>query len=464
MEEGSRQQIPEMPEREEMASSNSIELQPISSQRKKDQQEKNHHSGCKNTYLVLYLEMLLKEPQSPDLLNTSQYGNISGSIDLKNVIICDISDQLHDWHDIDININLNLDLPTNQSDKNSSDLLSTSSTTKFEIKYQELKKHFGQNIPHPERGKQYDDIMSLHTKKKLGVHQVVAGPLLLYLVNHYRKKHKGIGKQYAFAVVVLKDRLVISAPAYPKRQEKNKDNDNKHSEEFLIEKLCTFFQKYRKNVENIYIYTTNSPCLKREKKHLISCMFKLLHKSCEWLTEYGFLTTVIFSEFYGFSGSNYFQKADISDILDGYSNKCQGDSFVLNYEDFNKLKPGDIRTVLDIEPKHRKQQLDVVNSALKEIKSETKNLCLINEEYLNHGKKIIQDKMHNQPEKTINTLIGEWNKMVDRSFEEYQRKQITSDFNTAVVHVFEKELKSSFGSNCPLQLYHLVSRSENILN
>lgn len=74
----------------------------------------------------------------------------------------------------------------------------------------------------------------------------------------------------------------------------------KHSEDFVIEILEQEIQTREiENYSEIWIYTTNNPCIMR-KTHT-PCMYELLHLSVKLSRNYGIKTYIVFSRFYIFS-------------------------------------------------------------------------------------------------------------------------------------------------------------------
>lgn len=101
-------------------------------------------------------------------------------------------------------------------------------------------------------------------------------------------------KQYAFAIVVMKhSKNIIVSPAFrPDSKTPKTQKTRKHSEPYLCEALEPFLQQFGILVEDILIYTFNSPCL--------GCSCLLLERAYLWRFQYAFSTTVAFTKFYGF--------------------------------------------------------------------------------------------------------------------------------------------------------------------
>ncbi|XP_038595696.1 uncharacterized protein LOC119919364 [Micropterus salmoides] len=298
-----------------------------------------------------------------------------------------------------------------------------------------------------------------------------------FWLKYYHKKHKG-GKQYAFAVIIMKNgkykHFQGVCPCYRDKKRKNSASPStevtSHSEESLIRQIDKFLLNNGTNVRHILIYTLNSPCLKREK-HIEPCMFKLLEMADQWLSKYGFFTDVAFTKFWGLTGPNYFADLKFSDISSPsscfypYVQTCKKIPFKLDSTFFRKdvLKCGIYRTLLDIkDTKQRSKPKDDIQSCLhKLVKLAENSVNLRKDQHVARGVKIISSLtfhplIHN---KIIDIFTKNWNEMVIYSSMSPIREQITTDFNTAVVHLFLKDLKSTLGNSSPLQLYQ-VPRKE----
>lgn len=184
-------------------------------------------------------------------------------------------------------------------------------------------------------------------------------------------------------------------------------------------------------------------------------MFQLLDKAYEW-QKYGVCTTVAYSKCYGLSGPKYFQSLSYSSILDPCSNfypytvKFQKQPFKLNPQFFKNTE--DIyRLISGVDGKEQKSKC---NETIKLSLDILKNLATVSfctrDEHLRRGKKTIFN-LTSLPDKVCEKLCEKWTEVVNNSVMIPIREQITADFNTSVVHRFERLL----GHNSPLQLIHM---------
>ncbi|XP_058262855.1 uncharacterized protein LOC131363900 [Hemibagrus wyckioides] len=118
---------------------------------------------------------------------------------------------------------------------------------------------------------------------------------LQMLKKEKRKKSLFMGKKYrqrAFAILKLnnksnnKEKTEVIPPFYPKRK--------RHSEDFIIEEI-----KERNDISEVWIYTTNSPCLGRKPNP--PCMSKLINFAKSHLIK----IYIGFSNYYIFNKNMY---------------------------------------------------------------------------------------------------------------------------------------------------------------
>lgn len=293
-------------------------------------------------------------------------------------------------------------------------------------------------------------------------------------IQHLNTKELESDKQHAFSIVLMKDNSkVFFQDVYPDFKNKKKEavapdtksNQTKHSEEILIPQLDDFLRQKGTMVEHILIYTHNSPCLKRENKNVLPCMFQLLHKAYEWREHFEVSTHVAFTKFWGLSGPNYFQNLNSSIISCPSSDfvthieTCKDIPFKLDHKNLKEIfKKSDIKNMLShVKDKDKNTLLREILSARETLVSLAESSFGLRGVHLDRGKQkidsfIFPPAVHNE---VCERLQKEWKEMVYNSSMPPIRKYITEVFNRAVVHVFREQLKSFLGNNSPLQLHCL---------
>lgn len=155
--------------------------------------------------------------------------------------------------------------------------------------------------------------------------------------------------QYGFYLILMKDGTPIISKKIPQ------DSKNKtHTEEFIIDILVELVSKNGNKVKKFFIYSYNSPCLKRtDKKN--PCMFQLLRKACEWYEKYQIFTNVAFTHSYGICGPNYFNYLTFDEIsspnsgFNSYIEKCKNTKSELENQNLPKLIKRKLLKALDKE-------------------------------------------------------------------------------------------------------------------
>ena len=319
------------------------------------------------------------------------------------------------------------------------------------------------------------DIMILYSNiVKLIIPSVEAGEPLQSLFYQHYKQHSGEENQYAFAVVFLKDgKTVPFSRKRPHSRKKSKSDsiitDTLHSEEILIKELDHFFQDNGANVQYLFIYTYNSPCIKREEAHIEPCMFLLRKKTYQWYNIYGFYTGVAFEWFWRESHVNFFNyitkiPSPRSEFYP-YVKKCHDIPFKLICKDFKKLKPGDILNLKVVEARNRSKLCKDIRSRLTSLTELAETSSGLITDHLETGEKMTNvQSLQNIQDLDIwinicTTLRQKWVEMVNNSFLSLIKKTITADFNAAVVHLAVEDLQ--LGDNGPLKLYHIQDGSLN---
>ncbi|XP_018555099.1 uncharacterized protein LOC108899242 [Lates calcarifer] len=123
-----------------------------------------------------------------------------------------------------------------------------------------------------------------------------------------KAEHVPFEKQFAFAIVVMEDECRIFPVVFPQHKHETPNLDiTQHSEEILIGQLDEFFPQNRIKLKSVFMYTYHSPCLERTG-NTECCMFKLLDKANEWNEKYGTLLYVAFTKLWGLNDPNYLKK------------------------------------------------------------------------------------------------------------------------------------------------------------
>nr|XP_046261879.1 uncharacterized protein LOC124068036 [Scatophagus argus] len=310
------------------------------------------------------------------------------------------------------------------------------------------------------------------------------------VLHHYiRPEEAEREKQYAFSVILMKDnRQKFFPPVYPDFTNNKESGGPKtaiHSEEILIKQLDSFMCQNGTMVKQILIYTYYSPCLKRNRPD--PCMFQIIDSAVAWFMRYGVYTYVLYTKSWGLNGPNYFKNlsyATIScpcSVFYPYIEKSKDTSFCLDHKNLRSIfKKSDVyKTLSRVEDNDKNTLRCSIKSAheiLVRLAQNSHGLC---NHHLECGELAIQSfsflpEVHHE---ICEKLQKEWKEMVRNSSMTVIRKTITEEFNSAVVHLFREQLKSSVGKSSPLRLHcipcparlsprrsHARSRSETFEN
>lgn len=280
--------------------------------------------------------------------------------------------------------------------------------------------------------------------------------------------------QYAFGISVIEDGTYKifqnTKPKFPKIKQ-NQTKSSKiaiHSEETLLDHMIKFQLQNEKKVTNIFIFSNNNPCLKRDHE-IIPCMFLILTKAWELYEKYGTITDVAFTKFWGLDGPNYFRSLSSKDILHRKSpfkvcvSECKTIPFKLDHNNLKKIfkQQKIVKKWLLIEDKKTLSeniiaaQNTLVELAETKIDLYKKLMDLVNQEI---DSSAFQAE---ERDKVCEMLKKSWKEMVDNSFMSSVKKYIAAEFNKAVVLVFSKKLELLLGKNSFLRL-HLIPRAKLI--
>ncbi|XP_044062065.1 uncharacterized protein LOC122880727 [Siniperca chuatsi] len=344
----SRRQVPEMPEREEMTSTSSTELQLVSPQREEDRQQEDRPFLFQlnlfyfqkvnilfDSNKTLNLHLIASHVNSPALLDyiltirnpqtafdltiySLFFASVKKTLNIKKSVcfgtfsrpetlglhlILPFSYHLHSMMSTTANIEDLLAALSNYSPID----FSAVNLRQISQNILGLKDSFEKLID-CDKIELFNRVIKLvsNVENELNIDAVCAGRHMKSLQECSNEK------QCASAVVFLKDgKCEIFAEVYPHyRNKKSKNSDSpstevtKHSEEILIGQIDEYLQSNGIHVQSILFYTLNSPCLKREK-HTDPCMFKLVEMAHQWQSKFGFSTVVAFTKFWGLSGPNF---------------------------------------------------------------------------------------------------------------------------------------------------------------
>ncbi|XP_051276511.1 uncharacterized protein LOC127374880 [Dicentrarchus labrax] len=299
--------------------------------------------------------------------------------------------------------------------------------------------------------------------------------LKYYQEEEKNKNKKNKKTQYAFAVLVLRSGECLFSPGVGPDYSKATSEFNIHSEEILIGEIDRYLRSNGTKVQAIYIYTLNSPCLKRNGKenHILCCILKLLHKVYQWFNEYGIFTFVGFTKCWGPVTESFLNSLTYSKIssvrsknLQYFSEFSQKTSFILDSKDFRKNVNADgaSQLISNVEPQDRSKLYSDIKSAVDRLVEQGKS-SLDLEEHMVRGDKLISSfKFPAVVQDEIFEILGNnWKEMVTNSFMSVIRKDIQT-VNTSIVQAFVQKLQMSLGNSSPFHLYQIPLTNENMLN
>ncbi|XP_049898278.1 uncharacterized protein LOC126388927 isoform X2 [Epinephelus moara] len=274
-------------------------------------------------------------------------------------------------------------------------------------------------------------------------------------------------KQYAFAIAYLKDGNTKDFPAvYPDHPKEEGHSASlptkKHSEEILIQQIDGFLLDRGNEVKILLVFSYNSPCFKREN-NTTCCMFLLLQKADDWHSRYGFFTNVTFTKFWGLTGPNFLKHLTYSDISNlPYIEKCKNIHFKLNEKKLRRNMSENGGLYKKIQQATDKKKLSsTIKSILHKLVDQAKTSCR-QKDHLDRGTKIItSSKFHPEVrEEIVTALQKKWKEFINDESMSPINKKITTDFNNAVLQLFVKQLKFLGGDNSPLKLYQVPQNME----
>lgn len=273
------------------------------------------------------------------------------------------------------------------------------------------------------------------------------------LFNHYLNTgEKNEINQYGFYLILMKDGTPIISKKIPQ------DSKNKtHTEEFIIDILVELVSKNGNKVKKFFIYSYNSPCLKRtDKKN--PCMFQLLRKACKWYEKYQIFTDVAFTHSYGICGPNYFNYLTFDEIsspnsgFNSYIEKCKNSKSELENQNLSKLIKRKLLKALDKEKIDIKTlKNDDIQTACNFLKEAESSFDLL-KKFLVSGQETHHVSFKSPPkvQAEIYKILKENN-----TFMGSMKKCIREDLNNAISFVFRKKLESILGSRGFFRLHHI---------
>ncbi|XP_051275666.1 uncharacterized protein LOC127374429 [Dicentrarchus labrax] len=275
---------------------------------------------------------------------------------------------------------------------------------------------------------------------------------------YFHENNGGKEKQYASAVLVLRNDECVEFPKVKPVLLKKTSECSKHSEEILIGDIDEYLRSNVTKVQSISFYTVNSPCLKRhgKEKHIPCCMLQLIEKAYQWYNEYGIITSVGFRNCWGSFTPSLFKSLEYSNISSrsciffGYFKEFRETPFKLK-SFINKVKVDDIYETRSDDTIY----IDAIEDALDALvklgtSSHTfKEHLLRGEEFISSLEfpAVVQDEI-------LENLRKNWKKMVENCFVFHIGKEIAADLKTATVHAF-LEFQTSLGNSSPFHLYQI---------
>lgn len=289
-------------------------------------------------------------------------------------------------------------------------------------------------------GKEYFDLITKMPKETI---PIVNEKILQQLLKKYLQNHKH--NQCAIAFFFMKDnRTILISPEFKVEY----DNNNRHSEPPLCNKIEIILTKIGNCVDRIVIYTFNSPCS--------NCMSLLNKKNNSWHRKYGFSTTIVFTKFYPFLGRRFVKSKlnnySITELLDpngvfyGFIKKYKKYPFKL--DQFKKETKTETETETEID----KYINNITGKGRINICAEKMKRCVfkLNElasnffciTHLQCGENIISS--FSFPPNIQKKFLTDWKKLVEKNAKSYIIKQIEQVFNVRLLEVVNKT------SSCPL--------------
>ncbi|XP_034546462.1 uncharacterized protein LOC117817809 isoform X2 [Notolabrus celidotus] len=282
------------------------------------------------------------------------------------------------------------------------------------------------------------------------INQPTEETLKKYNFRHHFAEFRGRTKEFAFAVVLMKDgQTKFFAGVEPRhRGTTSAAGSALHAEEILIPDLDKFLFNNRKKVRSILIYTLYSPCLKRSQD-CTCCMFLLVEKAYQWYREYGIITEVFFTKFWGLNNPNLFKNITYSQI------SSDGRPLSQYLKPLLRLDSKNFTNYFKQNSKNKQKKFITKN--IQKTYEEVKDVPRTIKDHLEQGKKIIDkiiDTLNIHP-KTMDSLRNVWEKLVLDSSMPQIRDKINPDFNIAVVKLFLKVLDLYTPNRSPFKLHHI---------
>lgn len=281
-------------------------------------------------------------------------------------------------------------------------------------------------------GEEYFDLITKMPKETI---PIVNEKILLQLLKKYLQNHKH--NQCAIAFFFMKDkRSILISPEFKVEY----DNNNRHSEPPLCNKIEIILTKIGNCVDRIVIYTFNSPCS--------NCMSLLNNKNNSWHRKYGFSTTIVFTKFYPFLGRKFVKSKlnnySITELLDP-NGVFYG--FIKEYEKYPfKLDQFKKETEIDkyINNITGKGRINICAEKMKRCVFKLNELasnffCIT---HLQRGKEIISS--FSFPTNIQKKFLTDWKKLVEKNAKSHIIKQIEQVFIVRLLEVVNKT------SSCPL--------------
>ncbi|XP_062281844.1 uncharacterized protein LOC133986085 [Scomber scombrus] len=275
----------------------------------------------------------------------------------------------------------------------------------------------------------------------------------LPVIESFLTEHQDIERQSAFAVVRMRNgEYELFDEVIPTfvQSSKNKNSTSlptKRAEEILISRVNTFIETDGSKVNSVCIFSINSPCLKREREHIVPCMFLILKMAAHWQSQYGISINVVFIKYWGLGGKNCFKDVAESQIVcpnSGffrYFNNLNEDSIKLLHKKLNNFKNPEIL------PKK-------YNSVFDRLTELAKRSYVSRKDHLKQGKeKIDQFEFDSEDQdESYKILCNIWHDFVNENTMSHIQELITADSKPKCVQYFASLF---LGSHGPFRLYQI---------
>ncbi|XP_062250125.1 uncharacterized protein LOC133959058 isoform X2 [Platichthys flesus] len=274
-------------------------------------------------------------------------------------------------------------------------------------------------------------------------------------ISNILSKYSGKKSQHMIGMFFAEGYKKIIFFSVPKpNYSENCQDLNEHTEEIIIRLINDYLSKhfYNKKPKGIIVlYSTNSPCIKRENDTKVACMFQLLVIAKHWKIKYGIDTKLYFKKCWGPIKRNCSEV--IRSIPDRFAKQQIQFSIQLSHK---KLKKLSIKDLFSMVPDKTDR-----NTILNEFKNIKKGLNILVKE-----KKSLTYHEHIDKVKTLIaecTCNPKLNDMVLDILQEKVKSQEkegiseneTKILNSVLVKSFIDKLELILGESSPIKFYQI---------